>query len=179
MRLSKEIELLVSSNELLAEVNGMSRHIKLENQLMQIMLLLGESKNNTVEKKSFIERIWQGNELTGDAALTKNIFKLREVLKANGLEEKLNIETIPKKGYRLMVTEQVVKRPKFTKPVLITMAIVVCVMALFSFPGIFTSRKIPQPVTTIIGKDTIIQLSNTPVTKIIADTGDTVIYLNK
>ena len=171
MKVCTGIELSVSSNELVINTNGQGARIRLENQLVQILMLLLEAKGETVEKKDFIDQIWQGNSLTGDTALTKNIFRLREIVKSEAVEGKLRIETVPKKGYRLLVTESMPadrKKGVPLLPVLLAGALVLCVL-LFWVMG-KSSRTQPAAETIVAGSDTVILLGDKKVRVIDLDT---------
>ena len=87
MKLTNEIELVQESNEVLIKSGQKSIRIKLENELMQMLLLLAEYQGKPVSKRLFIEKIWNRNELTGDLALTRNIDRLSQLFRNQNLED--------------------------------------------------------------------------------------------
>lgn len=76
---------------------------KLDNQLSRLFDELKEKEGMIVSREHLIHEIWYGNEYVGRSALTKNIWRLRKALKANENLSNYDIETIPKRGYRLVL----------------------------------------------------------------------------
>lgn len=74
--------------------------IALNPKLFATLLVLVENARHLVPKDEFFKRVWP-DTFVEDAALTQNISQLRKVL-ANG--ESPVIETVPKRGYRLLLT---------------------------------------------------------------------------
>ncbi|WP_299112287.1 helix-turn-helix domain-containing protein [uncultured Winogradskyella sp.] len=105
LTISKSVALLEDENILIIYKEGNVITSKLEPQLTAILLKLIHSKNVIVTKEAFITSIWADNIFVGQTALRKNIYKLRNLIKKNHLEKELNIVTIPKKGYKLLVIE--------------------------------------------------------------------------
>lgn len=175
MKSSHEIEIFEHTNEILV-FNGKKRiRIKLEHQLMQILKLMMEHTGGLVEKNLFINRIWDGNHYTGEPALTKNIFKLREILKSNKIEDAIRIETIPKKGYRLLIgdgSEPDKSNRRFHKMGMIIPGITIVLLGVCYF--LFHSGRLNgkyRTTVTIVGNDTIIQPANKKAVIINLDTG--------
>jgi|GEM_PF-3960544 len=106
IQLSKELSIHPSTNQIHFRSKGQEVFIPIENQLMKMLVLLVQRNGQVVRKEEFIEIIWKGNHQVGQTALTKNIFKLRALLKENGIITLLKIETIPKKGYRVMLENE-------------------------------------------------------------------------
>ena len=162
MKLSKHLEFVESLNELIISVDQQKKHIRLEHQLGQILLLLFDKRGELVEKEVFIEKIWEGNLLIGQKALTKNIFKLRKLLKQYNLEGDLIIETIPKKGYSL----NILKPPKINTINRKTLLLAATISGLLiSTVCFFTKRQVPSDHYKVVTigkdqKDTIILLGN-------------------
>ena len=77
--------------------------IALNPKLFETLLVLVENARHLVPKGEFFKRVWP-DTFVEDAALTQNISQLRKVL-ANG--ESPVIETVPKRGYRLLLTVRV------------------------------------------------------------------------
>lgn len=72
---------------------------------MKVLMLLKsllENPGKVVTRDELIETIWDGNYLTGSKALNSVVYTLRSLL--NESKSEVNaIETIPKRGYRLVV----------------------------------------------------------------------------
>ena len=92
-----------------------AEHLLLRNQkpvplgpkVFETLLLLVENAGHLVAKEEFMKRVWP-DTFVEDAALTQNISQLRRVLsKGNGTV----IETVPKRGYRLLLPVRVLAEP--------------------------------------------------------------------
>lgn len=77
-----------------------SETIKLEPKVMEVLLYLADRQGQTVTRDELVGAVWSG-AVVGDDAVTNAIIKLR---KAFGDESRSSaiIETIPKRGYRLV-----------------------------------------------------------------------------
>lgn len=103
--ISKSVTLLEDENILIIYKKGNVVTCHLEPQLTAILLKLVHNKNTLVSKEDFIASVWETNVFVGQTALRKNIYKLRNLIKNNRLEDELTIVTIPKKGYKLLIAE--------------------------------------------------------------------------
>jgi Tol biopolymer transport system component len=74
---------------------------------MVLMCYLAKRSEQVVTKEELMSKLWQG-VVVGDEAVTRLIFDLRNVLGDDAKKPQF-IETISKKGYRLLVTPQVIK----------------------------------------------------------------------
>jgi len=176
MQITPQIKILTASNELQVQVDGRERNIALENQLMHLLQLLAAHAGEVVPKTVFIDSIWQGHALSGEPALSKNIFRLRSLLKAEGLEALFHVETVPKKGYRLVVAGPQKQVPrKIIAPLAFAISIILAVVLALSFLSPETQR--PQPQTLVSGGDTVILLGKVPVRVIDTDTVSGVVVL--
>ncbi|MCB0277975.1 MAG: winged helix-turn-helix domain-containing protein, partial [Calditrichaeota bacterium] len=111
IKLTDTINLAPSLNEIhYLGKNGKQQTVKIEHQLMQILLLLMDHREQLVAKELFIDSIWDGNQFIGEKALTKNIYKLRILFKEMGIDSQLQVHTIPKKGYRLLINDSSQKK---------------------------------------------------------------------
>ena len=66
----------------------------------EVLLFLVENAERVVEKEDLLETIW-GDTFVEEATLARNISRLRKKLEAAGNSETI-IETLPKRGYRLL-----------------------------------------------------------------------------
>lgn len=78
-------------------------HIQLDAKLAGLFHLLLLHKGQLVPRQAFIEEVWDGNGWVGEKALTRNISRLRSLLKSYGLGKSCCIKTHPKKGYSMII----------------------------------------------------------------------------
>jgi DNA-binding winged helix-turn-helix (wHTH) protein len=160
-KLTEKLEIHKLSNEIVVMENGNKKSIKVENQLMRILLLLVKHDGELVEKETFIREIWDGNNFVGEQALTKNIFKLRELLKKNNIEKDIRIETIPKKGYRLIVSAKNLTIKKKSNLKYAYIAAILILLAVIGFYSLKEDHPINKDQVITVDekdKDTIIFL---------------------
>lgn len=172
IKLATNIKINTLTNEIVKEDNGNEKFIKVENQLMQILLLLIKHDGKPVDKKTFIKEIWDGNNFIAEKALTKNIFKLRDVLKSNEIKN-VSIETIPKKGYRLVINEDdaIVKKKKQSKYFIgIPIFLFAFVLAIFLLKKQPPEHQLQHFEVNETEKDTIIFLGDDKLKVIKVDT---------
>ena len=79
--------------------NGTTVH--LEPKVMEVLLCLAEHAGDTLPKEKLLQAVWPGIFVSDDN-LKRCISELRRVLQDNAHEPRI-IETIPKRGYRLIV----------------------------------------------------------------------------
>ncbi len=145
INITEHISLLPTSNEIILNGQNSQNRISIENQLMKILVLLWQNEGEVVQRSTFVKHVWQGNELVGREALTKNISRLRKVLAANDLDSILEIETVPKKGYKLRIVRPVIgkRRPPISLSRIISLTLVALLLALFAI-AIFDGKKIEE-----------------------------------
>jgi DNA-binding winged helix-turn-helix (wHTH) protein/tetratricopeptide (TPR) repeat protein len=98
-----------STGELLKD----GQRIRLQDQPFRLLVVLLENANRAVTRDEIQNRIWQGNTFVDfDSGLRVAVRKLREAL-GDSAESPVYIETLPKRGYRLIVpvTIQEPERP--------------------------------------------------------------------
>lgn len=83
-------------------------HIQLDAKLAGLFHLLLLRKGQLVPRQAFVDEVWEGNAWVGEKALTRNISRLRSVLKTYQLDRYCDIHTHPKKGYSMSI----VSKPK-------------------------------------------------------------------
>jgi TolB-like protein/DNA-binding winged helix-turn-helix (wHTH) protein len=81
----------------------------LEPKVMAVLVRLAEYPGRVVERRGFTDDIW-ANEYGGDESLTRAVSLLRKALAGTGAQ-RVVIETVPRKGYRL-----VSRSPRGTPP---------------------------------------------------------------
>ncbi|MEQ9266481.1 MAG: winged helix-turn-helix domain-containing protein [Balneolaceae bacterium] len=77
-------------------------HWKIEPKIMNVLLCLAEHPNEVVTREFIFEAVW-GETIVVDMALTRAISELRSIFKDKATSPAV-IETIPKRGYRLIAT---------------------------------------------------------------------------
>lgn len=92
------------------------KHIQLDAKLTQLFHLLLLKQGELISRDAFIEAVWEGNKWVGQKALTRNISRLRVLLKEHGLEGLCQIKTFPKKGYALLIDGLDSQVPIKTRP---------------------------------------------------------------
>ena len=94
-------EVNAAAGELLK--NG--RRIKLQEQPCRLLIALLESPGEVISREELRSRLWEGDTFVHfDGSLRVAVGKLREALDDNA-DDPRYIETIPKRGYRFLVTE--------------------------------------------------------------------------
>src|SRR5580704_5458668 len=79
-------------------------------KLFDTLLVLVENAGRLVTKEEFMRRVW-ADSFVEDLVLTQNISQLRKIL-GNG--EEPVIETVPKRGYRLLIRVMASERTQTT-----------------------------------------------------------------
>ena len=74
--------------------------VTLRPQLVELLLSLTRRAGSVVSKQELIEQVWNGRSIS-ESALTRAITELRHAL-GDSIGEPRYIETIPKRGYRLL-----------------------------------------------------------------------------
>jgi len=82
--------------------NGTSN--RLEPKVMQVLVCLAEHKGEVVPKDTILQTVWP-DTFVSDDVLKRSISELRHAFEDNAREPRI-IETIPRRGYRLVVEPQ-------------------------------------------------------------------------
>lgn len=80
--------------------NGTST--RLETKVMEVLVCLADQSGHVVSKERLLQAVWPDTFVTDDV-LKRSISELRRVFKDDAHESQI-IETIPKRGYRLLAT---------------------------------------------------------------------------
>ncbi len=83
--------------------NEVPAHIHLDAKLANLFHLLLLQKGKLISRQTFVDEVWEGNVWVGEKALTRNISRLRTLLKEHGLDQSCSIKTHPKKGYSMVI----------------------------------------------------------------------------
>jgi DNA-binding winged helix-turn-helix (wHTH) protein len=89
-------------------ISGPAARVRVDPQVMAVLVLLFHSANRVVSREALLEKVWPGR-VVGDDALNRCIYQLRQHLSeagGSGAYRSL-IETLPKRGYRLQVGEPI------------------------------------------------------------------------
>jgi TolB-like protein/DNA-binding winged helix-turn-helix (wHTH) protein/Flp pilus assembly protein TadD len=76
--------------------------VRLEPKLMEVLLCLADQVGEPLSKEKLLRAVWP-NTFVSDDVLTRSIFELRRVFEDDARESKF-IQTIPKRGYRLVAS---------------------------------------------------------------------------
>ncbi len=96
----------------LGQISDEGRTTRVKPKAMRLLLYLIENAGEVLTKKHLIETVWHGAHVSDDV-LTHAISELRKAFGDNARSAK-TIETIPKRGYRLLaplLTEASARRP--------------------------------------------------------------------
>jgi Tol biopolymer transport system component len=74
--------------------------VQVEPKIMQVLVELAESPGQVVSRDALLETVWEGTFVSDDV-LTRSVVELRKIFGDNSRNSRV-IETIPKKGYRLI-----------------------------------------------------------------------------
>lgn len=88
----------------LFELRGNNRSIKIEPQVLEILVLLVKNPDRLVSKQEIYDSIWSGRYVS-EAALSSRIKSVRQVLGDTGQEQRF-IRTVYKKGFRFVAEVQ-------------------------------------------------------------------------
>jgi|GEM_PF-5202143 len=99
-RIARDIEVFPGENKI--HVGGEVK--KVEPRVMKVLVFLVSNKGRVVSREEILKEIWE-DVIVNDEAVTQSIYQLRKVL-SHGKGDKKYIETIPKKGYRFVATEE-------------------------------------------------------------------------
>jgi Tol biopolymer transport system component/DNA-binding winged helix-turn-helix (wHTH) protein len=100
------------------ELNRMGKgdeSIHLEPKIMQVLVELAESQGEVVSRDALLEKVWEGTFVSDDV-LTRSVVELRKIFGDDSRNPRV-IETIPKKGYRLIPPVESVATSATTPPV--------------------------------------------------------------
>jgi DNA-binding winged helix-turn-helix (wHTH) protein len=85
------------------EIERAGKREVLEPRVMQVLVALLEARGAVVSRQELVDRCWSGRAI-GEDAIHRCIGKLRRLAEADGARS-FAIETIPRVGYRLVMTE--------------------------------------------------------------------------
>lgn len=86
------------------ELRDAEKAIRIEPKAMEVLMVLAKSPGQVVTREQLLDEVWP-NVVVGDAALTQVVIKLRKAL-GDTVQSPKFIETIPKRGYRLLMTPE-------------------------------------------------------------------------
>ena len=96
----------ILAGRLIDPIVGMSiysgQRTPLHRKQLEVLASLAAAGTQIVTRHAFIERIWRGNALVGEHALSNTIYSLRRALQDSDTDKPL-IRTIPRRGYQLTV----------------------------------------------------------------------------
>jgi len=84
--------------------DGQTRQVR--PKVMDLLTYLGSHRGEVVSKSQLLNDVW-GTEAVSESALTRTVTELRQAL-GDAADEPRLLETIPKRGYRLIASVSVV-----------------------------------------------------------------------
>jgi len=98
------------------ELTGKSAKVQLQDQPLRVLIALLEHPGELVTREQLVARLWPPQTFVDyDRSLNKAVNKLREAL-GDSAEQPRFIETLPRKGYRLIVPVEQVGGPTAEPP---------------------------------------------------------------
>ncbi len=86
-------------------VSGPGGDVRLEPKVMDVLIVLARYSGHVVSRSDLLDSVW-GKTIVTEQTLSRCIYQLREQLRQigtkNGDQEFNAIETLPKRGYRLL-----------------------------------------------------------------------------
>lgn len=98
-------------------LNTISRNgatVRLQPKIMEVLVCLAQHAGEPVSKEKLLESVWPGTFVTDDV-LTRAISELRRVFEDDAQQSHV-IQTIPKRGYRLVVPVEHVTEGQASRP---------------------------------------------------------------
>lgn len=121
------------------------KELELRHQSREVLIVLAAAPGETVSQDALIEEVWQGRAVTADS-VAQCIAEIRRVLEDS---DKRIVETVPRKGYRLVppaaVPADAPDRPQRGRPVLLALALLSAVALAFAL-----SRPAAPPGPSVI-----------------------------
>ena len=108
---------------------------------MQLLVCLIEARGAVVDKDEIVARVWNGNRIA-DSALTRGVSELRRAL-GDDAGAPLYIETIPRRGYRLVARSRACRQTQLRPPKRFhrAAAAIAAVLALLAVTVAFRARE--------------------------------------
>ena len=92
--------------------NGTSVHLR--PQLTNLLVLLAQNAGRTVSKDEILSKVWEG-QFVAESGMTRCIAEIRQALGDDARDPKI-VQTITKRGYRLMAPVERVEPPAAAEP---------------------------------------------------------------
>lgn len=104
------------------EITRNGERLKLQGKVYQVLMALLEKPGGVVTREELRVRLWPAEtHVNYDANVNTTVNKLRLVL-GDSSEKPLYIETIPRKGYCLLVQPEISEKPRVVTPVVTAQA---------------------------------------------------------
>lgn len=145
--------------------------IRVEPKAMEVLVCLADADGVVVSKDKLIADVWSDTPFVGDDVLTRNISELRRALGDDAKAPRV-IETIPKKGYRLLMKVEPVRvsRVRVWQTAVVVVGALLLVLALVAVP--YVREKIAswfKPSTTLKQAQLIKSLAVLPLENLSGD----------
>lgn len=135
--------------------NHCKQAIELRPKVMQVLICLMARQGQVVTREELIKEVWDGNAYVGENGLTDAIWQLRK-----RLDEDKNcapyIQTVPKQGYRLLVSDNLNKLTiplkRFNLLATVSVLFVAAMLILNGLSSRYQNETPTPPVHSIISK---------------------------
>jgi DNA-binding winged helix-turn-helix (wHTH) protein len=101
------------------EITKNGEKLKLQGKVYQVLMALLEKPGDVVTREELRQRLWPAEtHVNYDANVNTTVNKLRLAL-GDSSDKPVYIETIPRKGYCLLVQPEVSEKPRVTAPLVV------------------------------------------------------------
>ena len=84
------------------QISRNGRQLTLEPRLIDLLVFFAQHSGEVLSRDELIDNVWKRSIVTNHV-VTQSISELRMSLKNNDEDSPVNIATVPKRGYKLMV----------------------------------------------------------------------------
>lgn len=142
-------------NPITSELTNGGEKVHLQNQVAKVLLELIKANGQTISKKELLEKAWPGTIVT-ENSLDKTVSELRKVFGDSRANPQF-IETLPRKGYRLIAPLKKVEIEKRTIPIIkrrsnLKWGILILALAVTALIYIFKKNAEAQKILSPNGK---------------------------
>ena len=135
-------------------IEGPDGTVRIEPRVMQVLVALAARPDDVVTREELLETVWNGT-FVSDEVLTNAIRELRKAL-ADDAKSPRYIQTLPKKGYRLVAPVQVLEArtpPAARAWLSVPAAGLLAAIAWWSWPDTVTPPPTATRITTLEGEE--------------------------
>ena len=131
----------------LNQLSAGGRTVKVEPKAMEVLTYLAARPGEVASREALLAAVWPG-VVVGDDALTQVVIKLRKAL-GDASETPAYIQTIPKRGYRLIAPVAATRPARRNFKSLIAVGLALVVVAAAATVYWVADRNEPEPVAVV------------------------------